>query len=91
MPYVKREKRPKLDLVVELMHELQFDAKPEHGVKADGDLNYILFAYCRRHIKPSYNNYKNYCGELRQCATEIERRLLANYENGKMLENGDVK
>jgi hypothetical protein len=82
MPYADPEKRPELDLIVELMRE--------KDIKADGDLNYILFAYCKRYIKPSYNNYKNYCGELRQCATEIERRLLGPYEDLKIKENGDV-
>ena len=62
----------------------------ESAVKADGDLNYILFSYCKRYIEPSYNNYKNYIGELRQCATEIERRLLAPYEDTKREENGDI-
>ena len=60
------------------------------GVKANGDLNYILFAFCKRYIKPGYNNYKNFCAELRQCATEIERKILAPYEDLKIKENGDV-
>jgi hypothetical protein len=59
-------------------------------VKADGDLNYILYAFCKRFVKPSYNNYKNFCGELRQCATEIERTLLGPYEDLKEKENGIV-
>ena len=60
------------------------------SVKANGDLNYILFSYCKYSIEPSYNNYKNFCGELRQCATEIERKILASYEDQKIVENGDV-
>ena len=60
------------------------------GIKANGDLNYVLYAFCKRHISPSYNNYKNFCGELRQCATEIERRILGPYEDEKIAENGDV-
>jgi hypothetical protein len=71
-----------MDRVVELMHDL--------NVWANGDLNYILYAYCKRHVLPSYNNYKNYCGELRQCATEIERRIIAEYEDKKIDENGDI-
>lgn len=59
-------------------------------VKADGDLNYILFKFCKYNIEPSYNNYKNYCGELRQCVSEIERKLLAPYEDAKEKENGSV-
>jgi len=82
MPYVKQQRREALDRVVQLMREVD--------VKADGDLNYILFAFCKRTIVPSYNNYKNYCGELRQCATEIERRLLGYYEDKKIQEEGDV-
>lgn len=83
MPYVKKEKRPELDKIVELMQD--------QDVQADGDLNYILYAFCKRYVMPSYNSYKNYCGELRQCATEIERRLLADYEEEKIHENGDVE
>ena len=82
MPYIKKERRRQMDEVV--------DEMAGQGVKADGDLNYILYKYCKDYIKPSYNNYKNFCGELRQCATEIERRLLANYEDLKIEENGDV-
>lgn len=83
MPYVKKEQRPALDDIVKFMEAL--------GVKANGDLNYILYAFCKRHVKPSYNNYKNFCGELRQCATEIERRLLGPYEDEKISENGGVE
>lgn len=82
MPYVKQEKRPELDKIVKLMSE--------KNIKADGDLNYILYKYCKEHIPTSYNSYKNYCGELRQCATEIERRIVAPYEDEKIKENGDV-
>lgn len=82
MPYIKPENRPKLDALVELMKEL--------NVVANGDLNYVLYKFCKESVKPSYNNYKNFCGELRQCATEIERRIVASYEEKKIIENGDV-
>jgi len=82
MPYIKAESRPDMDEVVELM--------VKKGVKANGDLNYVLFKFCKFHVTPSYNNYKNFCGELSQCATEIERRILAPYEETKKFENGDV-
>jgi len=83
MPYIKNYQRENMDEIVESMHLA--------GVKANGDLNYILYAFCKRHVNPSYNNYKNFCGELRQCATEIERRLLGPYEDLKIIENGDVE
>jgi hypothetical protein len=82
MPYIKQEKRDALDKIVSDMWVAD--------IKADGDLNYLLFAYCKRCIKPSYNNYKNFIGELNECVTEIRRRLLADYENSKIIENGDV-
>jgi len=82
MPYVKRDQRLKLDGVVNNMVEA--------GIKANGDLNYVLYAFCKRHVSPSYNEYKNFCGELYQCAREIERRILASYEDEKIKENGDV-
>jgi hypothetical protein len=82
MPYVKKERRIELDFVVESMARAD--------VKADGDLNYILFKYCKYFIKPSYNNFKNFCGELHQTSTEIERKMLAPYEDIKEKENGTI-
>jgi len=82
MPYTVKERRPPMDKIVDLMVEKE--------VVANGDLNYVLFKFCKYHVKPSYNNYKNFCGELRQCATEIERELLAPYEDSKKAENGEV-
>ena len=82
MPYIKPTQRKDMDKIVNLMNKLE--------VLADGDLNYILFKFCKYHITPSYNNLKNFCGELRQCATEIERKLLADYEEKKEKENGKV-
>jgi hypothetical protein len=82
MPYIKPENRKDMDEIVELMAK-----KP---VKVDGDLNYILYKFCKYHVKPSYNNFKNFCGELEECAAEIRRRILSEYENGKIKENGDV-
>lgn len=83
MPYVKQERRNDLDTVVDMMEWAD--------VKADGDLNYILYAFCKRFVPASYNSYKNFCGELRQCATEIERRLLGPYEDEAIKRNGDVE
>ncbi len=90
MPYIRNKitringkpRRKEMDKIVDLM--------VEQGLKVDGDLNYVLYKYCKYHILPSYNAYKNFCGELRQCATEIERRILAEYEDTVKDENGDV-
>ena len=65
MPYILQEKRPEMDKVVEFLHK---------DYLHENELLYILFEYCQQHISPSYNNYKNFCGELYQCAIEVERR-----------------
>jgi hypothetical protein len=82
MPYIEPMRRDTLDMILE---------KWGGFLTPNGSLNYFLFALCKRTIKPSYSNYKNYIGELRQCATEIERRLLAPYEDEAMKRNGDVE
>lgn len=82
MPYVPISERTALDRIVRKMEEV--------GVCANGDLNYILFKFCKRNVSPSYNNYKNFAGELNECANEIRRRFLAPHEETKIIENGDV-
>jgi hypothetical protein len=82
MPYIKKEQRPSKDKIVDLM--------VEENIQANGDLNYILFKYCKYHIPESYNSIKNFCGELNECVAEIRRKLLANYEDKKIIENSDV-
>lgn len=82
MPYIENTRREELKSLYKRMIKC--------GLKADGDINYLLYKYCKENIPAGYNNYKNFCGELRQCATEIERRILAPYEDSKINENGDV-
>jgi len=82
MPYVEQKIRPDLDEIIRLMYE--------KDIKVNGDLNYILFAFCKRHVPPGYSNYKNFIGELNETGAEIRRRLLAKYEDKKIIENGDV-
>jgi len=91
MPYIKQIKRSELDTVIDAMSRVYVTHNGYDSLKVDGDLNYILFAYCKRHIKPSYNNYKNFCAELNECVTEIRRKLLAPHEDEKIKQNGDVE
>ena len=82
MPYIEQDRREELEEILWQMRE--------KDIAADGDLNYLLYAFCIRYVPESYNSYKNFIGELRQCAAEIERRILAPYEDLKIEENGDV-
>ena len=69
MPYIKQERRVAMDEIVDKMI----------GIKVDhNDLALILFNYCEKNVKPSYNNYKNFIGEISECVTEIVRRSIAS-------------
>jgi len=83
MPYIPDPiRRAEMDKILELMKIYE--------VKADGDLNYLLFKYYKYSIAKGYNSTKNYNGELNECVAEIRRRLLGPYEDIKIKENGDV-
>ena len=82
MPYIKQMHRPILDRIVDGMHDASLHVRPGH-------LNYLLFKFATE-LNPSYENYRNYIGELNECIAEIRRRLMAKYENEKIKENGDV-
>ena len=81
MPYIDAGKRKVLDPIIKKLREV---------LNYDGDLNYVLFALCTRDVIPSYNNYKNFLGEIHEAEEEIRRRLLAPYEDEAMKRNGDV-
>ena len=57
MPYIKLENRKQKQRVVEEL----LDFSPNK------DLEEVLFSFCKRYVEPSYNNYKNYIGELNEC------------------------
>ena len=82
MPFVIKEKRPNLDKVYQAM----IDA----GIKADGDLNYVLYKFVKYQITEGYGNYKNYMAELNECAEQIRNDFLVPYEKRKEFENGGV-
>lgn len=83
MPYIaSKVRRHEMDEIYEKM--------VSNSVSADGDLNYLLYKYCKYNVPKRYNIIKNYIAELRATATEIERRILAEYEDKCIEENGDV-
>jgi len=66
MPYIKQENRSAMDEVVLTLSSNVLPRK---------ELAYVLIHYCMEYIKPSYNNYKNYIGELSECEVEMCRRI----------------
>jgi hypothetical protein len=66
------------------------------NIQINGDLNYILYGFCKRHVKARFYRYYDlscrilYCEELMFCIKRLEEELLAPYEDIKIIENGDV-
>lgn len=76
------------------------------NLKPNGDVNYILFKYCKYNVEPSYNNYKKFITivnwasnqaldiswkeEFREAAEWVRIKLLIPYEEEKRKINGDV-
>lgn len=82
MPYIK-DKLVRLVLKEILYKYIDF-------LKPNGNLNYFLFALAKKQCK-SYNDYKEFIGELECAKAEIIRRQLSPYEDEKIKENGDVE
>ena len=53
-------------------------------IKVNGDLNYILYKYCKTY------NYSGFNILLRKAAKKITSEILGTYEFTKMMENGDI-
>ena len=70
--------KEKINSVVELMKEI--------NVVANGDLNYILFKYC----KEKKFNPEQFQDELEYAVRTIEKFHLAPYEDEKLKTNGEV-
>lgn len=59
-----------------------------------GRLNYFIFKLAKDYIQihgESYANYQKLIGELECAKAEIQRRMIAPYEDKKIKENGDVE
>jgi hypothetical protein len=83
MPFIEsKDRRRELNKV--------YDAMVLADVKADGDLNYILYKFCKYNIAKRYNILKNFLGELHECENQCRNDFLVPYEARKKIENGDV-
>ncbi len=79
MPYVKKSDRIRLD---------------EGGdAQTPGELNYIITKTVDAYLNRTPRNYANYnevIGVLECAKLELYRRVIGEYEDSKMAENGDV-
>ena len=81
MPYLTKEKK------------MLVDWSDQRTATNPGVLNYCLSMMCYRYLvskKESYQTYNDIVGALECCKQELYRRLIANYEDIKIKENGDV-
>lgn len=80
MPYINSKERDELDWA-------------ERGPETPGELNYKLTQVLLQYMlgkKKSYTLYNEIIGVLECCKQEFYRRPVSDYENEKLLSNGDV-
>ena len=86
MPYIKQEKREKLDLAVENLRQAL-------GENYDiGDVNYCAskLIWNLFEEKPNYSKANELVGVLECIKQEFVRRKVNPYEETKIKENGDL-
>ncbi len=82
MPYIKNEEaRQDLNQMIGLYKYL---------LKQPGYLNYFLFKLAKDTCK-TYEDYRNFEGEIQQSLKEIFRRLCAPYEDDAIRRYGDIE
>jgi len=94
MPYIEKKRRQGLDyLVDELYHVLQIlYVKNDVVVHNPGDINYVLSRLIWRlfNDKPAYVRGLILRGILADVRHEFTRRLIDQYEDKKIEQNGDL-
>ena len=78
MPYITKEARKEIKL-----------RSPETA----GELNYLITTLCKDYLLnqgESYQHYNDIIGALEGAKMELYRRKIADYEDLKIKENGDV-
>lgn len=77
MPYIKQEKK---------CHAI-------YDQRDAGELNFKFTMLIQKYIKAKgecYQTYNDVLGALMGCMLELYRRRVSNYEDKKIVENGDV-
>ncbi|MGP3668065.1 MAG: DUF6899 family protein [Candidatus Bathyarchaeota archaeon] len=87
MPYIKPEKRLKLD---EILNQILNYFEKVEDKDRDGQLNYLFTKTLKTLYKPSYFNYERIMGLLTCIQQEFYRRWVSPYEDSKIKEHGDI-
>lgn len=82
MPYIDRRRRREIDPIA--------SGDPPQN---PGELNYALTRVIRGYLDDhgvSYRTFNDITGALTNCGLEFYRRIVAPYEDRKIVQNGDV-
>ena len=85
MPYISEESKDKVDKGLVALGLSEFECA--------GDLNYAIHQLIAKYIdqnNKSYQTYNDIVGVLDCAKMELYRRLVSDYEDKKMSQNGDV-
>ncbi len=90
MPYIPQERRQELyPLISKVAGEIQ--AAVESGIgKRGGEVNFVICSLVDMLYDRNYTELSAAISDVECAKLEIHRRLLAPYEDVKILENGDV-
>jgi hypothetical protein len=89
MPYIKKEDRERIEgkPFADRLERLIYT------IETEGDLNYTITRLCHLFLNKKgekYSTYNTLIGVLECAKQELYRRKVSNYENKKIMENGDV-
>lgn len=93
MPYIPTEIRKKIDTAINTL-VTDINLAERNVYKRKGVVNYTACKIALNCMEPidgwGYSSLSETVAALRDAANEIERRLLANYENHAISKNGDL-
>lgn len=81
MPYITQERRDALDVI------------GANAPKTAGELNYLITRLALVYLRANGTNYQNFndiIGAMEGAKLELYRRRVADYEDAKIEQNGDV-
>ena len=88
MPYIKKDKRLRYDIQLEILADLINEVPEEEKA---GVVNYVVTRIIHRVFQPpKYNTYNSAMGVLECIKQELYRKVVAPYENLKEKEHGSV-
>jgi hypothetical protein len=94
MPYIKQEDRDYIDPHIESLVDRMQSMFSDVG-SLPGPTNYAITRIVAGVLKPhsgwSYHSLSRAIAVFHDAATEMERRLMAEYEDRKIIENGDLE